>query len=144
MPEEIEFIARGLLEESGHVLLCRNRKHGYYFLPGGHIEFGESAKEALAREFIEECDVLVRVGELLLTHEHRFERASGPRHEVNVVFLVEREGGGSRGPADSVHSTEAKIAFEWIERSKLPQIDMRPASMVAWLLDLAARWVSEP
>ena len=46
----IELIARGVFVRGGAVLLCQNVKHGYYYLPGGHVEFGEAAAVALARE----------------------------------------------------------------------------------------------
>lgn len=40
---------------------------GLWSLPGGHIETGESAAEAAAREVLEETGLVVDVGELLAT-----------------------------------------------------------------------------
>ncbi len=56
---EIEVIARGLCIRDGKVLLCRHIKQAYNYLPGGHVEFGESATDALAREMMEEAGVAV-------------------------------------------------------------------------------------
>jgi ADP-ribose pyrophosphatase YjhB (NUDIX family) len=42
-PTRIEVIARGVMFHEEHVLLCQNCKHGYYYLPGGHVEPGEAA-----------------------------------------------------------------------------------------------------
>src|SRR5262249_44925533 len=39
----IEVIARGVIRRGRFVLACRNVKKGYVYLPGGHVEFGETA-----------------------------------------------------------------------------------------------------
>lgn len=74
--------------------MCRNVKGDYYYLPGGHVEFGEPADIALAREFMEEAGVHTQVGELMLVTEHSFVRERANKkdkayHELNLVFHVE-------------------------------------------------------
>ena len=57
MPYEnanIETIARGVCLRAGHLLLCLPAKGGRSYLPGGHIEFGETGRRALVREIKEE------------------------------------------------------------------------------------------
>jgi ADP-ribose pyrophosphatase YjhB (NUDIX family) len=85
----IEILARGLLIRSGRVLLCRNVDRGYFYLPGGHVEFGEPAHAALEREFLEETGRTVRAGVCLLASEHAFRQGKKDRHELNLVFHVE-------------------------------------------------------
>gem|GEM_PF-6887474 len=51
--KHIEVIARGLIIANNALLLCRNVAGGYWYLPGGHVEPGESAAEALSRELVE-------------------------------------------------------------------------------------------
>src|SRR5262249_814619 len=46
-PDAIEVIARGLLRDRSQILVCQSLKHGYCYLPGGHVEFGEPAAVAL-------------------------------------------------------------------------------------------------
>lgn len=121
-PQQIELIARGILVEQEHVLLCRDLKHGYYSLPGGHIDVGESAHDAVRREFLEETGLVVTTRNCVLVHEHRFTQRGTPRHELNVVFLVER-GGGGRSP---VESREPRLAFDWVPLGSLGGIDLRP------------------
>lgn len=123
----IEFIARGLAIRDGRVLLCRNVKHGYYFLPGGHVEFGETAGDAIVREFKEESGSTVACGPAALVAEHLFERKKGPCHEVNVVFHVELHG-------VEIKSLESKIEFEWVDLAQLNELDLRPTSIKAWLI----------
>lgn len=123
----IEFIARGLVIRDGLVLLCKNVKHGYYFLPGGHVEFGETAQTALVREFKEETGITITCRSAALVAEHIFERRKGPCHELNIVFHVEL-------PEVMVVSLESKIAFEWTDLAQLSDLDLRPACIKAWLL----------
>ncbi|MEZ6242440.1 MAG: NUDIX domain-containing protein [Phycisphaerales bacterium] len=131
---QIEFIARGLLTDSSRALLCRNVANAYYFLPGGHVEFGENAAGALARELEEETGLTAEVGAPLLLSEHIYERASGRRHhELLLVFHVERLLDAEGVPTAGVQSREKKIAFEWVELAAIPELDVRPPRHKAWL-----------
>lgn len=150
MPKDpnIEVIARGVFVRDSRVLVCRNVAGGYAYLPGGHVEFGEPAAHALAREFEEEAGVAARVGPLLLTTEQTFAGPKRAHHEVNLVFLVEHLAAADGSPAGEVRSAEPDIAFEFVELAALPQTDLRPAGIRAWLMaDGEAggpAWVSEP
>ncbi len=123
----IEVIARGLLIEKGRVLVCRNLRHGYCFLPGGHVEFGEPARVALQREFVEECGLEVEVGDCRLAEEHLFGAGPKTHHELNLVFHVERL---SRGP---FVSREPKIGFEWIAITDLNGTEFLPLQVRDWI-----------
>lgn len=128
-----EIIARGLLTHQGRVLLCQNREAGYYYLPGGHVEFGESSAYALQREILEECGQPVVVGPLLLVSEQVFRGPKRTHHEINLVFHMEQLG-GRHTPPDSVPSVEPDIGFDWIELAQLHETDLRPDELKAWLM----------
>jgi ADP-ribose pyrophosphatase YjhB (NUDIX family) len=49
-----EICARGIVQHQGKILTCYCKNKSHYFSLGGHIEFNEDAKEALARETGEE------------------------------------------------------------------------------------------
>nr|MCU0689127.1 NUDIX domain-containing protein [Phycisphaerales bacterium] len=121
------------------VLLCVARKHtdsdgksGYAFLPGGHVEFGESAPESLAREMLEECGVSVRVGALVLSHEATF-AAKREHHEVNLVFAMKRTGGAAARRA-AISSREDHIEFRWVSKAELRRTRLLPPECKMWLI----------
>ncbi|MEO0629659.1 MAG: NUDIX domain-containing protein [Planctomycetota bacterium] len=124
---EPEIIARGLIVEEGRVLVCRNLAKGYAYLPGGHIEAGETAAAALAREFDEECGVAITVGDAALVAELVTGPDDGGLHEYTLVFHVERSGD------DPVTSREPHISFEWMDLGAMVDADLRPSCIKAWI-----------
>ncbi len=133
----IEHIARGLAvrpdpsgsaERDRQVLICWSIKGDYGYLPGGHIEEGESARSALAREFQEEAQLHTRVGPPLLIGEERFEQRGISKHEYTVVFHVELDSGDAE-----VVSAEEHIAFRWMSSADLAGATILPPRVGPWL-----------
>lgn len=129
-PHRIEIIARGLALRGQHVLVCANRKQGYLYLPGGHVELGESSSAALVREFKEETGLTVVAGRLMLVSENAFTQQERLRHEINLVFHVEHH---PTWP-DVVPSLEPDIAFRWLDLAAVVDADLRPATIKAWIV----------
>lgn len=143
-PKRIEILARGLWRAGSHVLVCRSIEHGHCYLPGGHVEPGESATGALVREFLEEAGVDVVVGDLCIVAEQRFVQGGKPRHELNLVFHVELKDHDAAGvppipPGNHpvVTSREPEIAFDWLAMDALDSGGFLPQHLigpiVAWL-----------
>ncbi|MFJ4997802.1 NUDIX hydrolase [Microbacterium sp. NPDC088619] len=88
----IRNIAVGLPVKDGHLLALeghdRSRRLDFLRAIGGGIEFGETAEEALRREFTEELDVVVDAAELLGVFENIFTYEGSPCHEIAHVFAV--------------------------------------------------------
>jgi nucleoside triphosphatase len=62
-----------IVNKQGKILLTKSHKwFDKYTLPGGHIEVGETMKEAAAREVKEEVGLDVEVAEMLLMQEAIF------------------------------------------------------------------------
>lgn len=139
MASQVEVIVRGLAVRDGKVLVCRNDRDGYCYLPGGHVEFGESARDAMKREFAEEAGASLDVGEFAIATEEVFECRGKRHHELNLVFHVEV-------PFDiEVTSREGGISFAWIDVAALHSFDLRPPTILAWLASGASeqvRWAS--
>jgi len=64
-PDLIEILARGVCVVDGRLLLCHTKGARNTYLPGGHVEFREKARETLRREVEEELGVKAKVGRFL-------------------------------------------------------------------------------
>ena len=70
----------------GRVLVVRweDDASALHCLPGGRVEIGESAEEALAREIREELDCNVTPGRLLWVMENFFNHKDSAHHELGM------------------------------------------------------------
>ena len=132
----IETIARGICVKNGYILVCRNRKVGNLYFPGGHIEFGETGAEALEREVREEMGVESSAREFLGCCEHRFDQHGKPHAEINLVYALEIP---TLAPGKAVPSCEDWIAFEWMPVGELAGSAVEPAALRVRALDWHAR-----
>jgi len=78
-----------IVDKEGKILLTKSHKwFDKYTLPGGHIEVGETMKEAVAREVREEVGLDVEVAEMLLMQEAIFAEEFWKRkHFIFFDFL---------------------------------------------------------
>ncbi len=78
----------GLCHHDDRLLLVRHRAllhdGSFWEPPGGGVEFGESLTDAVAREFLEETGLVVRVGSFLFLSELQ----QPPLHAVELFFEV--------------------------------------------------------
>ncbi|RYZ00512.1 MAG: NUDIX domain-containing protein [Chitinophagaceae bacterium] len=93
-----------LVNERGDVLvsdeLIRGRRITKF--PGGGLEFGEGTRDCLRREFLEEMNLRVEVGEHLYTTDFYQQSAFNPEHQiVSIYYLVT-----ALGPITARISTE--------------------------------------
>src|SRR5216683_710237 len=78
-----------IVNKQGKILLTKSHKwFDKYTLPGGHIEVGETMKEAVIREVKEEVGLDVEVAEMLLMQEAIFaEEFWKKKHFIFFDFL---------------------------------------------------------
>lgn len=83
----------GILSQSGKILLQKRADKGTWGLPGGAIELGESALEALVREFYEETGIEVRAEKLLNIYtKYSDSYPNGDEAQVlTILYLVSSE-----------------------------------------------------
>lgn len=130
MKNNIEIIVRAVILHRNKILLCKEKKGSHYFLPGGHIEFGEPLKKALLREIKEELSAVVKKADFLGIVENFFRRARNKIHEINFVYFV-----SLRKLKDK--TTENHIDFHWIDTKSVSKEKLLPVKLkkrlISWI-----------
>ena len=129
--KHIETIARGVCVVDGKVLLCLPKDRSYSYLPGGHIEFGETGREALVREMKEETGLDATAGRLLGVVESRFVQKGEQHCEINLVYEmgIELPTAIDGNRQQTVAALEDWICFEWVECGKISDAKLLPEEM---------------
>lgn len=143
-PRRIRALVVGVPREGDRIFVEQGtdevKGETFYRPLGGEIEFGESAADALRREFMEEIGAEVEVGRQLGCLESRFTYRGAPGHEivlVHEVWVVEPE------LTDSVVVREAggqEATCRWIALEEVRHGDpiLYPPGLLELLADAAA------
>ncbi len=91
--EKLRIRVCGILVEDNRILLVHHKSLGksgsLWAPPGGGMEYGEEAHDALKREFFEETGLEIEIDGFLFVHEY----LDPPLHGIELFFLVKRVGG---------------------------------------------------
>ncbi|MDX9867986.1 MAG: NUDIX domain-containing protein [Kiritimatiellia bacterium] len=134
---KVEVIARGVCVDGGQILLCHGKGSALTYLPGGHVEFRETARQALEREIREELGCGSEAGAFLGCCEHAFMQNGVPHAEINLVFALRVPG---LAPGAEVRAAEAWIGFRWHALGDLERAGLEPAP----LRKLIPAWLAQP
>lgn len=124
----LDVAAAVICDHRGRILLCRRslsgEQAGLWEFPGGKLEPGETAAQALARECLEELGAAVEVGPKLLETVHAY-----PEREIRLTFLAARIVTGQ--PQALVHAEISWIAPSELSGLELCQADQSMAAKLA-------------
>ncbi|MEK7067022.1 MAG: NUDIX domain-containing protein [Patescibacteria group bacterium] len=129
---KFEVCLRGIIENNGRILVCHSKKKDYYYLPGGHLEYGEKIKDALARELKEELDASLDKFSFIGAVDNIFTEDGENHHEVNLVFKVKLK-------VNKTKSLEDHIDFAFIDKKEFAKAAFYPIALkkaiLKWLKD---------
>jgi ADP-ribose pyrophosphatase YjhB (NUDIX family) len=77
-----------LINEQKQVLVSDEFIRGNYYtkFPGGGLEFGEGTRDCLKREFMEEMNLSVEIGEHIYTTDFYQMSAFNPSHQIISIY----------------------------------------------------------
>lgn len=106
---KIEFATKALILDGGKYLALHKSiaKHNLYELPGGRMEFGETAEETLTREIKEETSFIVEPIKLLDTWNY----VAKDYQVTGIIYLCKIEDG-------SLELSDEHDKYEWLEFNK--------------------------
>ena len=119
--------ATAIIMKDGKVLLFHRIKpgHDYFVFPGGGIESGESAEEAMKREIKEELDLEVRVSRPLFMIENidvpDWATIHPDQKQTHHYFLVENYSGVPKlsGPEKERANEQNEYHIVWMDQREL-------------------------
>lgn len=77
-----------LINDKKQVLVSDELIRGNYItkFPGGGLEFGEGTRDCLQREFLEEMDLKVEIGDHIYTTDYFQLSAFNPEHQIISIY----------------------------------------------------------
>ena len=134
--KSIHVLSRAVIVDQGHILVCKTMdlSPGFFFLPGGHIEHGESAEEAVLRELQEEANATCSISRLLGCLEYNFPPGHSSichNHEYNFIFEAHSD---DLKLEKSIDRMEKHIKLMWVPLHSIDTIDFRPEPLKKILL----------
>ena len=130
MSEITEIIARGIIIHNSQILLCKNLTEGYYYLPGGHIEKGETSEFALARELGEEIGRKPDKLKFIKQVKNSYQRGDDIFDETFDIYLT------TLFDYKDIKSKEDWISFGWVSVDDLLKINFKPQKIVSDIVEI--------
>lgn len=127
-------------DPDGRILLTRFEAKGHpdshrWTLPGGGLEWDESAEAAAAREFVEETGLTAQLGSVLGIYSRWYTADEAflgePGHHLGVVFSATSFAGELRTDFTTDNSTGAA---QWFSPDEMQEIPLVPLADFAFSL----------
>jgi len=116
-----------ILLRSDRILMAQRGKEplkGWWSLPGGAVEAGESLADAVRREMMEETGLAIRPLRVFEIFERIMRDAEGrPEYHYVLIDYICRVTGGSLRPGDDV------CAVEWVRRRDLASLPITEGTL---------------
>lgn len=145
MSSPIHCLSRAVIIQQDHLLVSYNPQatFPYVYLPGGHIENGESAEHSLIRELKEETALDFKIQRFLGVLEYSFSPIKEAQkichtHEYNFCFFAHSP--MLKGLALPPEPEQEKVRFKWVSLSDLSSSNLLPAP----LINLVPLWLQSP
>lgn len=114
----LNFANACIVNEKNEILLQKRREENRWGLPGGALELGESAEEALRREIREETGLEIRIEKLLGVYTKYFHTyPNGDKTQSIVMTFVCRPTGG-----ELQSENEETLELAYVAPKKMPPL----------------------
>lgn len=117
-PIQLNFAAGCIVDTDGRILLHRRSDDGKWGVPGGALEYGETAHDAVVREVKEETGLVVEVADLLgvyTGYEHVYPNGDVTQ-PICVYFRCRTHGDGTPVAGDET------LDVGYFDLNELPEL----------------------
>lgn len=110
-----------IIISNGKILAMKDEHISHYYLPGGRVQFGETAEQALIREIKEELGVAINIIRPLWLAQAFFNVNEKDYHEMCLYFLVNIASADllGRGEKFTIEENKTTHTFEWMKFDKM-------------------------
>ena len=128
----------GMLIKNNKLLVHETQKFKGYCLPGGHVEVGESTKQAILREMKEELNIDVEIIDLFCINENIYNVDETASQEINYYYNLKCLTPLSDLPfsvKEIDKGIEKEHKFDWIDISELCDKNFKPDHMAKIIME---------
>ena len=126
----------GIIKKENKILFTKMNNNDFYCLPGGYASLGETTKEALERELLEEIGQPIKVETYQGFIENFFQNNKKQNiHELSFYY----EASSQSLPAENFTHTEIDHGFEitqnlfWLDQNNLDNYNIKPQELIPFL-----------
>ena len=121
--EKFNYRVCAMMISDGKILAMHDERSPYYYLPGGRVEIGETAENAVIREIQEVLGVTAKIDRPLWLNQAFFTEDVDNLHyhELCIYFLMDIKDTDllSRGEKFTTNEGQRVHSFEWLEFERL-------------------------
>ena len=124
-----KFRVSGIIIRNGKVLLVEMDHAGFYCLPGGHVELGETTEEAMIREMKEETTKDTYIKKYLGNIENFFiNKHNVSIHEIAFYYLMDFKDDEIKDliRLENDEGTLVNLNFKWFDLNELDSVNIKP------------------
>jgi len=116
-----------IIQYDGKLLMAKNSGDDFYYTIGGRVKFGESARETICREALEETGLPLEVERLAFIHENffTFEPENKKCHEICLFFEMKPHH-KLKEIRQSFEEVYGEVGIHWLPISKLDEYKIYP------------------
>ena len=129
-----------IIIHEGKLLVMKDERSPYYYLPGGRVQLNESAEDAILREVKEELNINVKnLRPLWLNQGFFVEDVTHEKfHELCLYYLLDVSGTDllERGNSFTRRENEHTLKFQWLSFEKVKTEYLYPLFLKEKIFDL--------
>lgn len=138
--EKVRVRSCGIVCKDNHVLMVHlnapTQETPFWTVPGGGVQFGESAKDAVEREILEETGIVANTEYLVEVAE--FVRP--PFHAIELFWKMNFQSGEVKiGSDPELGNRQIILGAEWIEISRLGELAIMPEFLLELIVSLETK-----
>ncbi|XEC96620.1 NUDIX hydrolase [Paenibacillus tarimensis] len=138
--DKFQYRAASIVIHNDKILMQRTEDNNLWFIPGGRVEFDETAEKTIEREMMEEFGVPIIHKKLIWIIENFIKFPERRIHEIGMFFLVKLPEGHSIYQFDGdFQGNEEGLINRWIHKDELDDYVIVPEFVVPELRDLESK-----